>query len=198
MEIFLDLDEVLADFAGAALERHGLTADSPEIVQADGEWDLAGILRISQSAFWAPLKGEGFWLELSPLPWAIELLRWVRARTGLWWIISKTPPYSTAWSEKQRWVYLHLGAAAASRLILIGGKVSKGALASGSALLLDDSPSNLEEFRLAGGRAIMFPSLRNRLWTLLRGYSPEQQKEHVMTYLQDSLVFPASLSSTGV
>lgn len=157
--IFVDMDGVLVDFSSAALRLHG----AEEIDWPPGEWDFAKVLGITRGEFWGKIDslGSAFWANLEPYPWSEELLDLV-ASTAPFSILT-SPSLSPSCSKgKLLWLAQHMPRrnGRVFRDFLIGP--SKHLVAKDSRVLIDDSDSNAEKFRAAGGEVILFPRLWNR------------------------------------
>lgn len=161
MTVFLDLDEVLADFTGAALAVHGWTRERLECVRDPGRWGLAEPMGMTVDEFWRPIHdlGETFWATIELLPWAQQVLELVEDTD--WYIVTSPSDCITSYVGKLRWVHENLNAVVDHRCLLTP---HKHFLASyPGAILIDDRESSIERFRSAGGIGILFPSTCNSL-----------------------------------
>ena len=162
--ICLDVDEVLADWSGAALRLFGLErepflarwfAEAPEV------WDMFSTpgFPLERAQAWAQLEAAGadFWAQIEPTPWAREL--YARSRELAPTVLLTRPSRDPASaSGKLAWMQAHFGGAKFGDY-LIGPP--KHLLARPGAVLVDDHPSNCAAFRDAGGAAVLFPALGN-------------------------------------
>ncbi|MFO0916500.1 MAG: hypothetical protein U0795_26320 [Pirellulales bacterium] len=154
--IFLSMDGVLADFAGAArtlLGQRSSVASRPE--RADG---IHSVLGISESEFSRLVEGQGadFWTRLPELEWSKTLVDLVRRFAPM------TVLDSTSWSPgcyegKAQWLGDKLPMVAGKRFsdFLFGRPIEL--LAGPRRVLIDDSEARAEAFRAAGGESILFP-----------------------------------------
>ncbi len=157
--IYLDLDGVLADFVGAMCKAHKRTSPYPE---RKGEMELSKLWGISDSEFWAPSRGEGFWLAMEKLPRADEIVGRAVTRVGsVNRVYIATSPSADRYSRsgKHGWVERWFPALK-SRVVIIK---DKWMLARPGRMLVDDTPKHVDSWRSPpdgseGGTAIWCPS----------------------------------------
>lgn len=171
--IFLDVDEVLANWTGAVLTRLGLEPEAIYArwaVEAPEVWNLFEIpnFPVSAAEAWGVINDAGaeFWSSLEPYPWAFELFDACQA-AGPTVLLTKPSRHPTSAMGKLQWMQRHfgryLGRGARGEGFedyLIGPP--KHAVARPGAVLIDDSPRNCAAFEAHGGKAILFPSVGNR------------------------------------
>ena len=170
MKILLDLDEVLADFVGAACTAWGTTRPAVERHWPAGVWDLVPPLGralgqpLTPADFGARLRDRpDFWAGLAPLPWATPLLDWLTTEVGrpeTVYLVTSPSLCPSSYAGKAQWVARSLGPHWLERLILTG---RKELLAGYDRLLIDDREESVGRFRAAGGRGIVFPAHHNSL-----------------------------------
>lgn len=158
--IFLDMDGVLTDFVGASLQLHG-RADAMQNWPL-GERDIAKVLNISRTQYWRVIDEQGadFWAALEPFPWLAELLEVSRSFAPI--TILTSPSIAPSCLEgKVRWLHRHFPKVNGRHFMdyLIGNQ--KHLLAAPRRVLVDDADSNVDSFRAAGGKAILFPQAWN-------------------------------------
>jgi len=160
--ILLDMDEVITDFTGGACRVHGWTRQELEAERSPGEWDITKPMGITQDEFWAPINAAGsdFWFGLQPLPWIYDVLHMMDSLTDKWFILSSPAWGSASYIGKVLWLKRFFG----HKFDRFCITPHKYLLAKEGALLIDDSPHNVETFRSAGGRALLFPSRGNDLY----------------------------------
>lgn len=165
MKIFLDKDEVLVDFVGAALKIHGRTFAEVEPNWTPGTWGMYEPLGLTPEEFWKPIAeaGKDFWTGLEAKPWIYSLLALVRkhALSG-WWIVSAPSREDSSRIGKIEWMERFFGAGFARYHL----RSDKEALAEPGAVLIDDREETVEKFRAAGGKGIVFPAYHNSLHAL--------------------------------
>lgn len=156
MRVFCDIDGVLASFIPAALARHGRTLEP----YPAGLWALWEALGMTEADFWGPIKGEEFWADLPVTEDAPEILAELERRFGPTNIclLTSRPLDPASYTGKARWVARHFPAY--SRRLLVGA--CKEFCAHRDALLIDDSDTNVDRFKAAGGWAILLPRPWNR------------------------------------
>lgn len=154
MNVFLDMDGVLVDFAGGACKFHG--KELPYKSNREYSYDIAGLVGLEDKLFWDPL-GFDFWANLEPTPWFEEVLWMVWDKFGFNNFSLLASPCKTrgcadgkiAWIEKMLPREFH-------RKFLIGP--AKSICASENTLLIDDFEGNVDKFREHGGHAFLFPA----------------------------------------
>jgi 5'(3')-deoxyribonucleotidase len=150
--IFLDMDEVVVDFTGAALRlfpEFGITKVT--------QWDMPGQLGISSVEFWRRIdEVEDFWECLQPYPHAQDMYE------ALWKIAPVTFASSPSGSAraaagKINWLNNHFGPGIHNFML---GQ-DKHLLAKPGHLLIDDREENVTLFRKHGGEAVLYPQVWN-------------------------------------
>jgi len=162
MSLYLDMDEVLADFVRGAAEAHGTTYESVRAGQQPGEWNMADSMGLSHDEFWKPINAMGadFWLELEPLPWFCTLIAAAESYAPGDWFIATSPDRSTGTlSAKLEWLRKRLG----QDFDRFFPTRYKWKLAKPGTVLIDDNDENVRRFREEGGQGIVFPSRGNSL-----------------------------------
>jgi len=154
LELFLDMDGVLCDFVTAGFAACGDTFNP--VTYPKGEWGLWKALNITEKDMWQAIDSTaGFWGKLQRYPWVGELLDLHDDIKVL-----SSPHYSQAcYAGKLKWHLEHIGPTI--ELILCK---SKHLLAAPGRVLIDDSDENCEEWRQAGGHAVLFPTVLNSDW----------------------------------
>jgi hypothetical protein len=164
MKIFLDMDGVLVDFNRPALFLHGISYD---IYPCSAGWDIiraCNILRpelnMTPGKFWGKFN-QRFWATLPKTNLCDTLIRTVEGYVGAENVALLT---SGQWPEaaagKTEWVRDNLPSY--RERLIIG--TAKEFLAGPDRLLIDDRDKNVEDFRAAGGSAILVPRPWNTKW----------------------------------
>lgn len=169
MRIFLDVDDVLADFTGAACRLHGVSRADLESARVPGTWSIVETLAqirqqpMTQEDFWHPIHVQGaeFWANLEILPWMDALVKTVRAATDDWHLVTAPSTCSTSYNGKIRWIRRHFG----SQFDRFSIHPHKHLYAQPGSVLIDDRESTVERFRQHGGVGIVFPSTGNSLYS---------------------------------
>lgn len=156
--ILVDADGVLMDFMGrvAAVWKRdyaGLMKIWPK-----GEWSAARVLGITDRQFWRRIDTEKFWSGVRPYPGAAAFLRTLSGRLPTVICTSATRS-AAALTAKLRGLRALCGE---DQPIVVMQNASKRLLAGPTALLIDDCDRVVDEYRLAGGRAVLFPRRWNR------------------------------------
>lgn len=165
--LLVDMDEVLVDFRGGACRVHGW--DREEVDQKTMElrcWDMNALTGITVDKFWEGIHKEqdSFWSSLSPLPWFEELVRFLNAEVGQnWYVVSSPSQCPSSYHGKAQWIEKYFGHEFMNyRFLPLGNK----SLLAPVGLLIDDRELNCNKFVKAGGDAILFPSVGNKLYPL--------------------------------
>lgn len=161
--IFLDVDEVLVDWAGAAMRLLGYV---PEDVHTRWNaldprpWDLFAVLGHTPNQAWREIDkaGADFWANLREFPWS-RALHDVCSAFAPTVLLTSPSLHPSSHAGKVAWMQRVHGRDFRDYLI---GSV-KHRCAHPGALLIDDSPRNCESFREHGGHAILFPGVGNDL-----------------------------------
>lgn len=159
--VYVDIDGVAADFVGAALAVH----DAPHMLDRwpGGEWNIAQVLGMSDRSFWAAIDqaGHPFWAGLalhdelmSALFWHLTMARTATGDAFDWYFLSQPSRDPGSASGKLAWMQELYGREFCN-YFLAGGP--KHLLARPGACLIDDSDANVDQFRAAGGEAVLVP-----------------------------------------
>ena len=170
--IFLDVDEVLADWYTPTLRLLGHSIDSVAAEWArcnPRPWDLFEVLMMPSDRAWATIDEAGaeHWANLPIHPWARPLYD-ACCRVAPTYLLTSPSRASSCAAGKLDWIQRHFGRG--FRDYLIGP--AKSACARPGALLIDDSPINCGKFTAAGGEAIVFPGLGNEHFADYRNPMP--------------------------
>lgn len=167
--ILLDQDEVLTDFVSAACQIHGTTRALMLPNWPHEQWSIVEPLAktlsrpLSNTQFWAPIhNNEQFWLDLLPTPWCDQLWQLCRSHSSEVHIVSSPAMCDTSYTGKVKWLKKKFGQSFDNFIL----SPHKHLLAKPSAVLIDDRDENCRKFVRAGGKAILFPSHGNRLYSL--------------------------------
>ena len=168
MAILLDMDGVLCDFVKSACVAFNFDPDDVYRNWKPGVYDVAEVFGINnaggwdgQEKLWATIdaRGEYFWATLPEYRWSRELYDECSKFDDIYFLTSPTRNPSCA-SGKLKWIQAFMGNKAASNF-LIGP--AKHLCARQDNVLIDDYEYNVDKFRDAGGKAILFPQPWNRL-----------------------------------
>ncbi len=167
MEVFLDLDGVLANFIGAAFIHHGIPFSTGNwLEQHAGEWDVMPIITrygISEREFWAPL-GREFWAGLSLTAEArgIVALATDASRHPNRLHVLSSPCHTPGCRDgKHDWLLKHFPILAGN-LMLVPSNM-KARFSGPGKVLVDDSDQNCAQWADRGGVALLVPRPWNAL-----------------------------------
>lgn len=168
--IFLDMDGVLTDFHRAAL--HVIIGNEQEASNLYENWpynefDIAKVLGISQSNFWAMLDTFEFWADMPKTQQCDTLLRLFPDA-----VILSSPAMGYSASGKVAWLHKH---ARGRKFILTKHKEY---IAGEGRILIDDWQENIDKWTKHNGQGILFPARAN----VLHGIDP---LAHVMHSTQE-------------
>ena len=157
--VLVDLDEVIADFTGAALAVHGWTREELEQCREPGSWSIVNPMRLTLTEFWKPIraKGEEFWMNIELLPWAHDLILLLTDGGYDWHIVTSPDEHVGSYTGKIKWLHKHFG----WRLNRCWLNSHKHLLAKPGRILIDDREENIKAFEEHGGDGIIFPSMGN-------------------------------------
>lgn len=151
--IFLDVDGVLADFAGAAVRACGF----PDLVPS--HWHFYEDMGLTAEGMWERIHADPlFWENLPEYEWYEELVDMCLSIAPVT-IVTHPADHPDSWAGKYLW--LKERAWAHDDIVMTS---QKHLLAGPGRLLIDDSDSNTDKWHDAGGVAWLFP----RRWNQLR------------------------------
>lgn len=151
--ILLDMDGVIVNFIDGIIKSLELDLSHDDWAT----WDYHEKLGISKSAFWRAMHEKDWWRSLLPYPWASELVRELKKDYEVVYCTSPSLDSSCP-SQKIEWLrdYCFMGMENAYQI----GPM-KCLNARSGAILIDDYDVNVDNYRMAGGRAITFPQAWN-------------------------------------
>ena len=141
--VYLDMDGVLADFFG-------------EWARLDGK-DHYKDIDNPQAKLQLVRDHPTFWVDLPPLPHALELVRLTQQLFGEYYICSK-PLEGDPRSEpgKYAWIHMHLSSMPPAGVILTHNKSMFATNAGIPNILVDDYGVNINGWQMAGGIGIKY------------------------------------------
>jgi 5'(3')-deoxyribonucleotidase len=171
MKVFVDIDGVLANFNRTALRLHGI---NNYLYPVRVGWDiikacniLAPESNMTPEKFWAPFD-QKFWATLPKTVGCDTLLKTVEGYVGQENVCLLTSgQWPAAAAGKTEWVMNHFPRYRCR--LLIG--TAKEFVAGTNRLLIDDRDKNVDDFRDAGGTAILVPRPWNTKWHVRLGDS---------------------------
>lgn len=163
MQILLDLDGVIVDFCDGVFRALG---DSPTDFRKwpHNQWDWF------ESLGWTyeqvnVICDSDFWADLNWTTDGHNILKTILQRQCPKQVYLVSCPMSNvdSISGKIRWVRRNLPAYELRTIIT---RVPKSFLATPDRLLIDDKNENVDDFKKAGGNAILYPRPWNRQWQI--------------------------------
>ena len=171
--IFVDMDEVIADFIGQVCRLFQVTPDQVDRLRPNGEWSIVPSLRQLGKVrdvrdMWDTIdsRGSDFWRTLPVLPGTDKIIQMVSAITDQWYLLSS--PSHSIYSRigKIQWIKRVFGPTFDRYLLT----PHKHLLAGPGRILIDDRPDNVHTFQENGGLGILYPHPGNEN----RGYTATQ------------------------
>ena len=182
MDLFVDMDGVLVNFADSAIRALG---GDPAAVWAKcgpgpDAWDFMRAMDMSASDFYHQLeaKGAAFWENLPEYPKALDFFAWCQSLATTYILTAPTLDPECA-TGKMRWLQARFGKSFSHFIVTR----HKHKLAHGGDLLIDDNQENCAKFALAGGRSVLVPRYWNSLHARERD-DFEHVKKSVLTVLK--------------
>lgn len=159
MICFLDIDEVLVDFVGPALQLHGYDVEAVKQEWPSDVWSVQQVLGISNTKFWKPINeaGSEFWENLPEKPWIDEMLCLVSMKFSQSYLVSSPSLCPSSYTGKANWIHKRFGKSFDKFLLT----PHKELLAGPGRVLIDDNPYNVKRFVECGGHGIHFPMWGN-------------------------------------
>ena len=153
----LDMDGVLVDFMKGICAAHNRPDPYINNPLAYGEFQTEKVWGITPEEFGAPIQGEAleFWTGLDKTPEADKIVRLVCREFGADNVAILTAPSKDAGSVpgKRAWLNRHYPYLSHNVIFT----AAKGFLAGPKRILIDDRDKNVQEFKKAGGDAILVP-----------------------------------------
>jgi len=159
MIVFLDLDGVLVDFVGGINKAFKLTPSSRPNEKGGTVWNWYRDYGITDEEF-NEVCTEEFWHNLNWMQDGQRILSLLEQRIpkGVIYLLTVPMPNKGSWTGKYLWIKDNMPEYT-ERLIV--SSAPKKLFAPGN-LLVDDKDSNIDEFILSGGKAILVPRPWNR------------------------------------
>ncbi len=162
MNIFLDLDGVMADFVNASFDIHKMDRPKGKL-----SWNYFEEWGISQEEFWRPIneKGAKFWQDLEKYEWFDEVLEYVVSKDPEFSICTSPSNHWSSYAGKAKWINKHFPKGTLQRSFFC---TKKYRLAKHyDSVLIDDSETNVHKWKNFGGHAVLFPAAWNKAETNL-------------------------------
>lgn len=158
-KILLDLDGVLVDFIKGAKQLHRKDypyhPHNPSTQHEMTPWELEPVFEMDGPELWEPM-GFDFWANLDPLPHMNEFLELLESKFGEENICILTSPIRTDGCIDGKMSWIKKNIPRYKRRFLVGP--AKEFCAGPSRALVDDSHTNVDKFRQAGGHALLVPA----------------------------------------
>lgn len=158
--VFLDLDDVLVDFTGGVLRDAGIDPSRRAEVSEWGGQSIARLLNCDSGTMWRVLAADNFgltfWRDLAWLEHGRDLFARL-VDTASVTIMSAPCHDPNSAAGKVAWMQREIPSHARRYALT----PCKSVFARPGAILVDDGEHNVEAFRLAGGRAFLWPATWN-------------------------------------
>lgn len=149
--IFLDLDGVLCDWVRGVARLYGKSFTQEDICHWAHATELVGI---TDKQLWDDLADDDFWANLPLTKEFGFFMNLIQPVIEDVCILTSPGPFGGL-SGKQRWIERHLPYFWDRKQYLVGP--AKDWCAGPGKLLIDDSDSNIQTWRLQGGDGILVP-----------------------------------------
>lgn len=166
--IYLDMDGVCCDFFGSVFRAMG-RAFPPDTWPTRGA-DLPEIFGIPEPEFWSEVyrRNPELWAAMPEFPWFSSLVHDLRKIAPVVFL-SAPAVHAESVAGKVRWLQERFGPLFEEYIIT----ARKADVARPGRLLVDDDAAVCEEFRRAGGQALVFP----QPWNAAAGNASELVKD---------------------
>jgi 5'(3')-deoxyribonucleotidase len=156
MNIFLDMDGVIADWPSAVSDIFRVDrkiAYEYNYPAGDNRIEMEHVLGISKSEMWAAIEAKNdFWETIPEYDYAKELVKMLKSRGDLYICTSHGTSHSAP-SGKMKWLSRNKYKFGKNVCII----PNKHLLANDRSILIDDTPKQYNKFLLSGGYGILFP-----------------------------------------
>ena len=139
-KLFIDMDGILVDIYTNWLERYNNDHGTVFGVRDITDYDIA---KITGPSVYNYLAEPGFFIDLDPLPGAIEAFKAIQESNKYDTYIVSTPAYGDSASDKIMWCKEHLSLSK-NRVILMAQKDML--YQTTESILIDDKPDNLRRW----------------------------------------------------
>ena len=155
MKIYLDMDGVLFDFLGAALNENGIRLNGYSDIDIMQK-DAFTIFNNNEEKFWHIIDsaGENFWVNLPMFSWTFPLYNYLISNYKEVYFCSTPSRAPQSASGKLRCIIRHFGINKSRDYVLTP---KKELLANYQSVLINDKKSSIKKFRMAGGHGVLFP-----------------------------------------
>lgn len=167
MIVLLDVDGVIADFMGDALEAIRKVSGKTHTREEVTDWDFFGCLDVSpadkKSVLEYFIKAPGFAYNLEPLPGAVEGVKKIAAIADVFFVTSPWRSSPTWVYDRDRWLVKYFGSTLGRKVIHTEHKY----LVRGN-VLVDDKPEHVEgwvveqDANLMGWDCLLWDSHHNK------------------------------------
>lgn len=167
MKVYLDVDNVLADWTGGVHRALGIDYDYHQWPYTKGPkgWHWHDEIRYSFSQV-NGICDMNFWANLRWTEDGRDILRvildYVEPKDIV--LLTTPMPHIMSASGKIAWMYKNLPTYVRQMLICPGHKADSGLPLVPDSVLIDDSSHNVRDWREAGGRAILVPRWWNECY----------------------------------
>jgi len=173
--IFVDMDEVLSNFIGALCELRGVDESKLE----SGIYDLPRLFGTTFAEIDGQLRNNyEFWLTIKPFAWAKPMMQFLDGIGDTFIISAPWKNSPSCHMAKLDWCQNVLGIPG-DRIFL---NQNKHLIARHGRILIDDRVDNCVLWATAGGAAIPFPALHNKIHCL--GGNP---LNHVIAVMEQTI-----------
>lgn len=164
--VYLDVDDVLADFMGGLHKALDISYDYSNYPYKKGDWNILGyqIMLNNELVTFEQCNDcctANFWDNLEWMHDGRDILRAIMGTLGLEkvYLLTTPMPNLESASGKMMWINSNLSVYLKRTIIT---QAPKHLLARPDTLLIDDKDENVDGFRKAGGKVLLVPRPWNR------------------------------------
>lgn len=160
IRIFLDQDGVVANFVKSSVAVHSQVGNcEPDYVAKSWNY-FTEDWGITASEFWKQIdKSPKFWHDLEPFDYFDDLINLVNDYDGNFKVLTSPANSENCYSGKFYWINKHFKFSPSKRAILHSDK--SALVKDEDCVLIDDAEHNCDQWRAAGGKAILMPQQWN-------------------------------------
>lgn len=160
MKIYLDMDDVIVNYAYNVATHFGITMDELYQRWPVGVYQIYHAIGKPDEDVWNTIRRQPpeFWGTMPEFPWSRELFDLSNSLAETWILTSPINSWTCAGGKVQ---WLHKFAGEDFYQYIIGKP--KWDCARWDKILVDDKEDNINKFAAAGGIGILFPAHGNRL-----------------------------------
>lgn len=161
MKIYLDMDDVLVNYAFNVAKHFGLTMDELYARWPVGVYQIYHAVGKPDEDVWRQVRSQPpeFWASMPEFPWSRELFNFAKGLGDEMEILTSPINSWTCVAGKVQWLHKFAG----DDFYQYHIAKSKWDCAQYNHILVDDKEDNINRFCEKGGHGVLFPAHGNRL-----------------------------------